>query len=155
MARSRHDRDMDDNEDMPDRLAQIGLYLETLRARMTPEQFGVLTRLLAGPVQVAASEADHVDIEIPDEDEHLLAEVRDEFLASLAVVFGGLDNDGVVVDLGDGITALVPKDAADDPAAHAEIRVWIAEQRQRDRDIDTTLRGIEQASRDEDSLPGT
>ncbi|MGW4806372.1 hypothetical protein [Kitasatospora sp. NPDC004272] len=113
----------------PSRADRVRLYLDTLRARMDPEEFRVLGRLLRGAVaSLAAPEVEYV-IEVGEADRALLTpQVRDELLAVLSIVATGtLEHQ--LVDLGDGALTVLDTAAANSPEAVGRMREWAARQR--------------------------
>ncbi|GAA1247332.1 hypothetical protein GCM10009665_42910 [Kitasatospora nipponensis] len=136
----------DQNQTQLSRADQVRLYLATLQARMDPDQFRVLGRLVTGAITLLTSPSDELGIDISDEDEVFLTrEVKDELLAILGILATGR-MDQQVIDLGDGATSIMDPQAAADPVKVQELREWTAEQRRLRRETDTVLRGIADAS---------
>ncbi|RAJ38468.1 hypothetical protein K353_04405 [Kitasatospora sp. SolWspMP-SS2h] len=114
----------------PTRAERVRLYLDTLRARMTPDEFRVLGRLLAPAVaSLAAPAEDHVLDLAPEDRAHLTREVEEELLAVLSIVATGT-MEHRFVDLGDGATTVLDTGAADDPESVERMRAWAARQRE-------------------------
>ncbi|WP_052681531.1 hypothetical protein [Saccharothrix sp. ST-888] len=131
------------NDEAPlSRADQVRLYLATVQARMDPDQFRVLGRLVTGSVGLLTSRSDEIGIDIRAEDQvHLTPEVTDEFLVVMSILATGRMVQQVV-DLGDGAATVLDTDAAADAVKVQEIREWTAEQRLRRGEADAVLRGI-------------
>ncbi|MFJ1756336.1 hypothetical protein [Kitasatospora sp. NPDC088134] len=118
-----------DDDTAPTRAELVRFYLDTLAARMDPEEFRLLGRLLRrAVVQLAAPDEEHL-IEVPAEDAaRLTPEVENELLAVLSVVATGtLEHQ--LVDLGDGATTVLDTAAASDPEMVGRMREWTARRR--------------------------
>lgn len=115
---------MADPEEPLDPETRLQLYMESLRARMDPARYAAFERLVSGTAQAlretAAGRPEAV-VDLPDEDEALAADLIGEMMTVIGILTGR-DDDVRVVDLGDGVTALVDVDAADDPQQMAEAR---------------------------------
>ncbi|MFJ6384658.1 hypothetical protein ACIQI7_32210 [Kitasatospora sp. NPDC092039] len=135
-----------DDDTAPDRAAQLSLYLDTLQARMDPDQFRVLGQLLGGTVAALASPDGEGQIDIDDDDQvHLTHEVKQELLAVLGIVATGTMEQHIV-DLGDGSMTVMDPDTAADPEAVQRMRDWAAQQRRERKHTDAVLRGIAEAT---------
>ncbi len=137
-----------DDDAAPSRADQLRLYLDTLQARMDPDQFRVLGLLVAGAFATLSSPAGEGHIDITDEDQvHLTREVKDELLAIMAIAASGT-MEHHVVDLGDGAATVMDPAAANDPDAVQRMRDWAAQQRSERERTEAVLRGIADASQD-------
>ncbi|MGE7436977.1 hypothetical protein [Kitasatospora sp. NPDC001175] len=138
---------MDDDTAL-DRADQVRLYLDTLQARMDPDQFRVLGQLLHGAIATLASPGGEGNIDIDGDDQvHLTREVKDELLAVMAIVATGT-MEHHIVDLGDGAATAMDPTAATDEGAVQRMRDWAAQQRSERERTESVLRGIEEASKD-------
>ncbi|MFB7665874.1 hypothetical protein ACFC1R_18290 [Kitasatospora sp. NPDC056138] len=135
------------NDEAPlSRADQVRLYLATVQARMDPDQFRVLGRLVTGSVGLLTSRSDEIGIDIRAEDRvHLTPEVTDEFLVVMSILATGRMVQQVV-HLGDGAATVLDADAATDEAKVQEMRDWTAEQRLRRGEADAARRDIVDAS---------
>ncbi|MEV8099064.1 hypothetical protein [Kitasatospora sp. NPDC085879] len=130
----------------PSKADQVRLYLETLQARMDPDQFRVLRHLVSGSFSVLAAPDGEGHLDLGDEDKvHLTPDVTNELLVALAIAATGT-MEHHVVDLGDGAATIMDADAANDPEAIQEMRDWAAQQRRERERTDAVLRGIADAS---------
>lgn len=148
---------MAEPEEPLDPETRLQMYLEALRARMDPARYAAFERLVAGTAQAlretAAGRPEAV-VDLDDEDEALAADLVGEMMTVISILTGR-DNDVRVVDLGDGVTALVDVDAADDPQQLAEAREAIGRFIARREHEAEQLDGIARASGlDEDRREG-
>ncbi|MGK4586164.1 hypothetical protein [Kitasatospora sp. HPMI-4] len=134
------------DEAVPSRAEQVHLYLETLRARMDPDQFRVLRHLLDGALLALSGRSGEGEVDLADEDEvYNTPEVQKELLAALAILATGtLEHH--IVDLGDGASVVMTPEAANDPEAVQRMREFVAKQRAEREHTDAVLRGIADAS---------
>jgi len=104
---------------------RLQLYLEALRARMDPARYTAFEHLIAGTMRAMGETATgkpRAVVDLSDEDEALLGpDLVGEMLTVISIL-SGRDEQVRVVELGDGVTALVDVDAADDPQQLAEAR---------------------------------
>ncbi|MFE2174431.1 hypothetical protein [Kitasatospora sp. NPDC059462] len=135
-----------DDEAGPSRADQVRLYLDTLQARMDPDQFRILGRLLTGTVAGLASPTGDGRIDLDDDDQvHLTREVKQELLAVLGIVATGTMEQHIV-DLGNGSMTVMDPDTAADPDAVQQMRDWATRERREREHTDAVLRGIAGAS---------
>ncbi|WP_380286507.1 hypothetical protein [Kitasatospora purpeofusca] len=137
-----------DDEAAPGRADQVRLYLDTLQARMDPDQFRVLGQLLTGTIASLASPTGDGRIDIDDDDQvHLTRNVKQELLAILSIVVTGTMEQHIV-DLGNGSMTVMDSEAAADPDAVQQMRDWAAQERREREHTDAVLHGIAEASAD-------
>ncbi|WP_030277803.1 hypothetical protein [Streptomyces sp. NRRL B-24484] len=130
----------------PSKAEQVRLYLETLQARMDPDQFRVLRHLVSRSLPVLAAPDGEGHLDLDDENKaHLTPEVTNELLVALAIATTGT-MEHHVVDLGDGAATVMDADTASDPEAVQEMRDWAAQQRREREHTDAVLRGIADTS---------
>ncbi|MEV5242575.1 hypothetical protein AB0K89_26235 [Streptomyces cinnamoneus] len=125
--------------------AHLALYLETLRARLPEEQFGIL----AGAVREAAALLAGGREGIVDASEELHPDLHQEFTTVLTILATGrLDHHRVEVTADDGsrLSAMVDPDAAEDPARLEEIRGFLQRWHLKKRAVEEQLDGIARAS---------
>jgi hypothetical protein len=123
--------------------ARLELYVESLRARMSPRQFVLLIRAFSDWL-TAGGGVMRLHLE-PVEQELFTPEVQGEMLTLMGLVgamaAGREDRaDHVVVELGDGehvknARSLVPPDIAKDPERLAEMRHRLDEQERRRKEL--------------------
>lgn len=127
---------------------RLQLYMEALRARMDPARYAAFERLVDGTAQAlretAAGRPEAV-VDLADQDEALAADLVGEMMTVISILTGR-DDDVRVVDLGDGVTALVDVDAANDPQQMAEAREAIGRFLERREHEAEQLDGIARAS---------
>ncbi|MFJ5234463.1 hypothetical protein ACIQBJ_31730 [Kitasatospora sp. NPDC088391] len=118
-----------DDDTVPTRAELVRFYLDTLAARMEPEEFRLLGRLVRrAVVSLADPDEEHL-IEVPAEDAaRLTPEVQNELLAVLSIVATGT-MEHQLVDLGDGATTVLDTAAANDPEMVGRMREWNARRR--------------------------
>ncbi|MFB7947594.1 hypothetical protein ACFC6L_22075 [Kitasatospora phosalacinea] len=113
---------------VPTRAELVRLYLDTLRARMDPDEFRLLGRLLSGAVGSLADAGDTHVVEVGEQQPS--RQVQEEFLAVLSIVATGTIEHRLV-DLGDGAVTVLDVDAAENPEAVRRMQEWAARQRDR------------------------
>ncbi|MFF4343309.1 hypothetical protein ACFY00_25685 [Kitasatospora sp. NPDC001540] len=111
---------------VPTRADRVRLYLDTLRARMDPDEFRLLGRLLSGAVGSLAAAGDAYVVEVGEQ--QVSRQVQEEFLAVLSIVATGT-MEHRLVDLGDGAVTVLDAAAAENPEAVRRMREWAARQR--------------------------
>jgi hypothetical protein len=140
---------MAEPEEPLDSETRLQLYLETLRARMDPARYAAFERLVAGTAQAmretAAGRPEAV-FDLPDEDGVLLGQDLVGEMLTVMSILTGRDDQARVVQLGDGVTALVDVDAAEDPQQMAEAREAIQRLKARREYEAEQLDGIARAS---------
>lgn len=125
--------------------ANLALYLETLRARLPEEQFGIL----ADAVREAAALLAGGREGIVDAGEKLHPDLHQEFTTVLTILATGrMDHHKVEVTADDGsrLSAMVDPDAAADPARLEEIRGFLQRWHLEKRAVEEQLDGIARAS---------
>jgi len=145
---AQHAEGMSEDDAGLDRAEAVSLYMEALKARMDPEQYECLARLVHETAHLLAEGREGL---FGDEDEQadLTPEMQREVATVLAMMItGGADHRVVEMpgpDDGTGF-AIVAASAADDPEKLRVIREdllrWAAEREA----IDAELEGIAQAS---------
>ncbi|MFJ4772212.1 hypothetical protein ACIP88_24395 [Streptomyces uncialis] len=134
--------------------ARYVLYVETLRARMPPAQFGLLMEVIREYVKAGGGRF-RLDLE-PEEKELFTEEVQHELLNLLGLI-GAMEPghedraDRVVARLGDGehvkaAMSLVPPDVADDPDKLRAMRDKLDTQQHQRKQDEETVEGIARAS---------
>ncbi|WP_346172762.1 hypothetical protein [Streptomyces cuspidosporus] len=131
-----------------DRIDKVSLYMETLKARMDPEQYDVLARAVHETAHLIAEGREGV-FGSDDDRSTFTPEVQREFATVLAILLTGrMDHRVVEIPGPDGSPgfAIVEASAAEDPAELQEIREnlhrWVTERQA----VDTELDGIARAS---------
>ncbi|MEU5108162.1 hypothetical protein AB0H07_38895 [Streptomyces sp. NPDC021354] len=131
-----------------DRIDKVSLYMETLKARMAPEQYDVLAQAVHETAHLIAEGGEGI-FGAGDDRSTFTPEVQREYTAVLAILLTGrMDHRVVEMPGPDGSPgfAVVEASAADDPAKLEEIREnlhrWVAERKA----VDTELDGIARAS---------
>lgn len=135
-------------DDSPrDRMAKVALYLETVKARMAPEQFATLHEAVQEMTRLIDEGQDGF-LEAGDR-ESFTGDVQREFLAVMAIVTTGrMDHEVVDMPGPDGSAgyAVVTPEVANDPEALADVReqvhAWMTERKA----VDEELEGIARAS---------
>ncbi|MFK4600420.1 hypothetical protein RKD30_007087 [Streptomyces pristinaespiralis] len=138
----------DDADETPqERMAKVELYLESVKARMAPEDFETLHQAVTEMSRLI-SEGHEGVLEAGDR-ENFAGDVQREFLAVMAIATTGrMDHQVIDMPGPDGSPgyAVVTPEVANDPAALAELRQqihqWTAEQQA----INSELDGIARAS---------
>ncbi|MFC1408566.1 hypothetical protein ACEZCY_04635 [Streptacidiphilus sp. N1-12] len=111
----------------PSREDEVNLYMATLQARMDPEQFRALAKLLVAAGTPENGDRGTFAAEVDEEDEELLSPaVMEEFLVVMGIINTGR-MDQQVVDLGHGVMTVVTEDIATDPDQMRELRAWAAD----------------------------
>ncbi|MCX4658430.1 hypothetical protein [Streptomyces uncialis] len=134
--------------------ARYALYVETLRARMPPAQFGLLMEVIREYVKAGGGRF-QLDLE-PEEKELFTEEVQHELLNLLGLI-GAMEPghedraDRVVARLGDGehvkdAMSLVPPEVADDPEKLRAMRDKLDTQQHQRKQDEETVEGIARAS---------
>ncbi|GAA4760028.1 MULTISPECIES: hypothetical protein [Streptomyces] len=141
---------MDDHtpDDSPqDRMAMAALYLESVKARMDPEDFSTLHSAVEEMTRLMA-EGNEGFLEAGSA-KNFAGDVQREFLVVMAIVSTGrMDHEVVDMPGPDGSAgyAVVTPEVAGDPEALAEIRdqvhTWMTERQA----VDDALEGIARAS---------
>ncbi|MEZ0094531.1 hypothetical protein [Streptacidiphilus sp. EB129] len=123
----------------------LSLYIEGVRARMDEAHFAVFIKAMRGLADFAESKGKLGRAELDDGEEQLRGEVMGEVMQAAGIlVTGRMDHQ--VVDLGDGIRALVTPEEAADPAVLERMRQHCVASSKRRREQADTLAGIAEAS---------
>lgn len=121
------------------------MYLEALRARLEPERFAIILRVVEGIGEAMAAGAKETILDIPDEQAVLLGnDLVGEVLMVLAIC-GGQDEDAQIVQAGQVIT-VAPAQVASDPKQVAQIEAWGEDRLREQQQVQDQLDGIAQAS---------
>lgn len=138
----------DGTVDPSETVAMVEIYLESLKARMAPEEFDTLTGALH-QFWHAMEEGRQASFDLSETG--FSEGVRKELMLVMAIIGTGR-TDHRIVDLPgpDGSSGwVVVSDAiADDPVRLAEIRDRLAAQWREQQETDEALEGIERASRE-------
>ncbi|MFD9807603.1 hypothetical protein ACFWZZ_10905 [[Kitasatospora] papulosa] len=128
-------------------VAKVALYMETLQARMDPDQYGALARALHEAFHLLA---DGREGTIGSEDDSAFTpEMNREFATVLTILLTGkMDQQIVEVPGSDGHSGFVLMDPeeADDPAKVQEVRDFIDQWATKREAVDIELDGIARAS---------
>lgn len=143
-----------DNEPQPEGAHPVLLYVDTLRARMSAEEFGLLMRMIRPTLAaISAHETGTIDIDLGEDDAKVTPALRDEVATVITIALTGrMDQQFVQVDVDDAghpVRAMVDAETADDPAKLQELREWARSRRAEDSE----LRGIAEASGMDDDHP--
>ena len=123
----------------------LGLYIEGVRARMDEAHFAVFLKAMKGLADFAESKGKLGTADLDDEEEQLRGEVMGEVMQAAGILATGR-MDHQVVDLGDGIRALVTPEEAADPDTLERMRQHCVASSKRRRDQAAALEGIAEAS---------
>ncbi|MER5363418.1 hypothetical protein [Streptomyces sp. NPDC002785] len=129
------------------RAAKVALYMETLQARMDPDQYGALARALHEAFHLLAQGREGtIDSE---DDSTFTLEMNREFATVLTMLLTGkMDQQIVEVPGSDGHSGFVLMDPeeADDPAKVQEVRDFIDQWSTERESVSNELDGIARAS---------
>ncbi|WP_244257946.1 hypothetical protein [Streptomyces sp. Tu 2975] len=138
----------DDEDETPqERMAKVELYMESVKARMAPEDFETLHEAV-NEMSRLITEGHEGVLEAGDR-ENFAGEVQREFLAVMAIATTGrMDHHVIDMPGPDGSPgyAVVTPEVANDPAALAEVRQQIHQWTTEQREINSELDGIARAS---------
>jgi hypothetical protein len=138
----------DDADETPqERMAKAELYLESVKARMDPEDFETLHQAVQEMSRLIA-EGDEGVLEAGNR-ENFAGDVQREFLAVMAIVTTGrMDHHVIDMPGPDGSPgyAVVTPEVANDPLAVAELRQQIHQWGAEQQAINSELDGIARAS---------
>jgi hypothetical protein len=123
----------------------LGLYIEGVRARMDEPHFAVFLKAMHGLADFAESSGKLGVADLDDDEEQLKREVLTEVMQAAGILVTGR-MDQVVVDLGDGIRALVTPEQAADPAVLERMRQNCVASSKLRREQADALKGIAEAS---------
>ncbi|MFD6917359.1 hypothetical protein ACWCYZ_46025 [Streptomyces virginiae] len=138
---------MDHGQGDGDEFDVLGVYLETLRAQMSPQQFRALVRAVQTTCGLL-SEGRSAPLTVPG-DGFLSSDLRREYLTVLAVMITGrMDHRLVEVPGPDGTSgwAVLEGGAAHDTAASSAVRDAVACRHNAQMSITAELDGIARAS---------
>ncbi|GHJ19072.1 hypothetical protein [Streptomyces albus] len=136
-----------DREGGTERAEAISLYMEALKARMAPEQYEQLERLVHETAHLIAHGQEGVFGE--DDEPELSVKVQRELARILAMMLtGGTEHRVVEMPGPDGSSgfAIVEASAADDPARLAQMQAGLQAWADERKAIDAELEGIARAS---------
>ncbi|MDX3771744.1 MULTISPECIES: hypothetical protein [unclassified Streptomyces] len=140
--------DNDDADETPqDRIAKVALYLESVKARMPPEQFETLHQAVHEMIHLIADS--HEGFLEAGDRENFTDDVQKEFLTVMAIVTTGrMDHQVVDMPGPDGSPgyAVVTTELANDPKALAELRDKLHHHATERKAINAALDGIARAS---------
>ncbi|QIP88283.1 hypothetical protein GLX30_01290 [Streptomyces sp. Tu 2975] len=128
-------------------MAKVELYMESVKARMAPEDFETLHEAV-NEMSRLITEGHEGVLEAGDR-ENFAGEVQREFLAVMAIATTGrMDHHVIDMPGPDGSPgyAVVTPEVANDPAALAEVRQQIHQWTTEQREINSELDGIARAS---------